>query len=135
MQGETNIFLRGLGAAPAPWQHKSVNLGLPNRRDEIVDYEGRNIIDFALPGGGYTIEEYRNTLALVANAPNLLAALVELVYNQRELLGAVPEPALLELIKNCGGPDLTHVVEQVEQVEPQPKKWNNTTQSSERLLE
>ena len=62
MQGETNIFLRGLGAAPAPWQHKSVNLGLPNRRDEIVDYEGRNIIDFALPGGGYTIEEYRNTI-------------------------------------------------------------------------
>jgi hypothetical protein len=134
MQGETNIFLRGLNCAPAPWQHKSVNLGLPNRRDEIVDYEGRNIIDFALPGGGYTIEEYRNTLALVANAPNLLAALVELVYNQKELLGAVPEPALLELIKNCGGPDLTQAQAEA-QPKPQPKKWNNTTQSSERLLE
>jgi hypothetical protein len=133
MQGETNIFLRGLRAAPAPWQHKSVNLGLPNRRDEIVDYEGRNIIDFALPGGGYTIEEYRNTLALVANAPNLLAALVELVYNQRELLGAVPEPALLELIKNCGGPDLTQhktIHEQTTVVEPEAQP----PAANERLL-
>jgi hypothetical protein len=133
MQGETNIFLRGLRAAPAPWQHKSVNLGLPNRRDEIVDYEGRNIIDFALPGGGYTIEEYRNTLALVANAPNLLAALVELVYNQRELLGAVPEPALLELIKTCGGPDLTQhktIHEQTTVVEPEAQP----PAANERLL-
>lgn len=133
MQGETNIFLRGLRAAPAPWQHKSVNLGLPNRRDEIVDYEGRNIIDFALPGGGYTIEEYRNTLALVANAPNLLAALVELVYNQRELLGAVPEPALLELILQCGGPDLTQhktIHEQTTVAEPKA----HTPAANERLL-
>ena len=122
MQGETNIFLRGLRAAPAPWQHKSVNLGLPNRRDEIVDYEGRNIIDFALPGGGYTIEEYRNTLALV-----------ELVYNQRELLGAVPEPALLELILQCGGPDLTQhktIHEQTTVVEPEAQP----PAANERLL-
>ena len=132
MQGETNIFLRGLKAAPAPWQHKVVNAGTALRRDEIVNYEGRNIIDFVLPGGDYTSVEYKNTIALVANAPNLLAALIELVYNQQELLGATPEPALLELILQCGGPDLTQVVADEK---PKPQTWNNAQQSSERLLE
>ena len=54
------------------------------------------------------------------------------MYNQRELLGATPEPALLELILQCGGPDLTQVVADEK---PKPQTWNNAAQSSERLLE
>ena len=131
MQGETNIFLRGLKAAPAPWQHKTVNRGLPDRRDEIVDYEGNNIIDLTLPGGNYTTAQYRNTIALTVNAPRMLAALIELAYNQKELAGVEVDPKLLQLIADCGGPDLTPTEEVVE---PKPQTWNNATQSSERLL-
>lgn len=134
MQGETNIFLRGLKSTPAPWQHKIVNAGTALRRDEIVNYEGTNIIDFHLPGGDYTTTEYKNTIALVANAPNLLAALIELVYTQKELLGATPEPALYKLIQDCGGPDLSETPQTEATQQPKPQTWNNATQSSERLL-
>ena len=133
MQGETNIFLRGLKAAAAPWQHKVVHAGEPLRRDEIVDYEGRNIINFSLPGGNYTPQQYRNTIALITLAPNLLAALIELVYNQRELAGIEVDPKLLQLIADCGGPDLTEHNNSPEPT-PEPQTWNNSTQSSERLL-
>ena len=133
MQGETNIFLRGLKAAPAPWQHKVLHSGEPLRRDEIVDYEGRNIINFAVPGGNYTTAQYRNTIALTVNAPRMLAALIELAYNQQELVGVEVDPKLLQLIADCGGPDLTPTEEVVEP-EPKPQTWNNSTQSSERLL-
>ena len=134
MQGETNIFLRGLKAAPAPWQHKVVHAGEPLRRDEIVDYEGNNIIDLVLPGGNYTPQQYRNTIALITLAPNLLAALIELVYNQRELAGIEVDPKLLQLIADCGGPDLTPKQQELKDTEPKPQTWNNATQSSERLL-
>ena len=133
MQGETNIFLRGLKAAAAPWQHKVVHAGEPLRRDEIVDYEGRNIINFSLPGGNYTTQQYRNTIALITLAPNLLAALIELVYNQRELAGIEVDPKLLQLIADCGGPDLTENNNTVKP-QPEPQTWNNAAQSSERLL-
>jgi hypothetical protein len=134
MQGETNIFLRGLKAAPAPWQHKVVHAGEPLRRDEIVDYEGNNIIDLVLPGGNYTTQQYLNTIALITLAPNLLAALIELVYNQRELAGIEVDPKLLQLIADCGGPDLTPKQQELKDTEPKPQTWNNSTQSSERLL-
>ncbi len=133
MQGETNIFLRGLKAAPAPWQHKTVNRGLPDRRDEIVDYEGNNIIDLTLPGGNYTTTQYRNTIALTVNAPRMLAALIELAYNQRELAGVEMDDRLLQLIADCGGPDLLAKPPE-QQPQPKPQTWNNATQSSERLL-
>ena len=131
MQGETNIFLRGLKAAPAPWQHKIVHAGEPLRRDEIVDYEGNNIIDLVLPGGNYTPQQYRNTIALITLAPNLLAALIELAYNQQQLVGIEVDPKLLQLIADCGGPDL---IDKPKDTEPKPQTWNNATQSSERLL-
>ena len=137
MQGETNIFLRGLKAAAAPWQHKVVHAGEPLRRDEIVDYEGNNIIDLVLPGGNYTTQQYLNTIALITLAPNLLAALIELVYNQRLLGGVEVDPSLIQLIIDAGGPDLT---EHNNSPEPEnnnttePQTWNNAAQSSERLL-
>jgi len=134
MQGETNIFLRGLKAAPAPWQHKVVHAGEPRRRDEIVDYEGNNIIDLVLPGGNYTPQQYRNTIALITLAPNLLAALIELAYNQQQLVGIEVDPKLLQLIADCGGPDLTPKQQELKDTEPKPQTWNNATQSSERLL-
>jgi hypothetical protein len=134
MQGETNIFLRGLKAAPAPWQHKVVHAGEPRRRDEIVDYEGNNIIDLVLPGGNYTPQQYRNTIALITLAPNLLAALIELAYNQQQLVGIEVDPKLLQLIADCGGPDLTPKQQELKDTEPKPQTWNNSTQSSERLL-
>ena len=137
MQGETNIFLRGLKAAPAPWQHKVVHAGEPRRRDEIVDYEGNNIIDLVLPGGNYTPQQYLNTIALITLAPNLLAALIELVYNQRLLGGVEVDPSLIQLIADCGGPDLTehnNTPEPTTEPTPEPQTWNNSTQSSERLL-
>jgi hypothetical protein len=134
MQGETNIFLRGLKAAPAPWQHKVVHAGEPLRRDEIVDYEGNNIIDLVLPGGNYTTQQYLNTIALITLAPNLLAALIELAYNQQQLVGIEVDPKLLQLIADCGGPDLTPKQQELKDTEPKPQTWNNSTQSSERLL-
>jgi hypothetical protein len=134
MQGETNIFLRGLKAAPAPWQHKVVHAGEPRRRDEIVDYEGNNIINLVLPGGNYTPQQYRNTIALITLAPNLLAALIELAYNQQQLVGIEVDPKLLQLIADCGGPDLTPKQQELKDTEPKPQTWNNSTQSSERLL-
>ena len=132
MQGETNIFLRGLKAAPAPWQHKVLHSGEPLRRDEVVDYEGRNIINFSTPGGNYTVQQYRNTVALTTNAPRMLAALIELAYNQQQLAGIQVDERLLQLIADCGGPDLTPKPQT--ETEPKPQTWNNATQSSERLL-
>jgi len=139
MQGETNIFLRGLKAAPAPWQHKVVHAGEPRRRDEIVDYEGNRIIDLVLPGGNYTPQQYLNTIALITLAPNLLAALIELVYNQRLLGGVEVDPSLIQLIIAAGGPDLTEHNNTTEHnytttPKPEPQTWNNAAQSSERLL-
>ena len=63
----------------------------------------------------------------------MLAALIELAYNQKELAGVEVDPKLLQLIADCGGPDLT---ENNNTVKPQPKPqtWNNAAQSSERLL-
>jgi len=133
MQGETNIFLRGLKAAPAPWQHKVIHSGEPLRRDEIVDYEGRNIINFTTPGGNYTVAQYRNTIALTVNAPRMLAALIELAYNQQQLSGIEVDDRLLQLIADCGGPDLREQQTDAD-TQPKPQKWNNATQSSERLL-
>lgn len=133
MRGENNLFLKAVAVAQPPWQHKTVNPGRSQRLDQIVDLSGRPIIDFHLPGGDYTPEQYRKTIALVEHAPQLLAALTELAFNM-EQHNIIATEEIAQMIYDCGGADLRdHYAAKranLEQAQSRkPQQWNNATQS------
>ena len=126
MKGENNIFLRGMNTVPVPWQHKVINAG-PDRRDVIADYEGNHICTLEPTNENFRPEQYRRTYALIAHAPLLLAALTEYALEQ-DVQGKLTEK-LAALLRDAGGIDVTHRAQQPVKQDPQPKIWDNASQS------
>ena len=125
MRGENSITLRNMRCAPAPWHTKPTNSNENTRLDWILDLEGHEICHLPQTNQNFSPEQYRNTLALIQHAPQLLAALIE---QSAAILhsGGKPNPNTLKLIVAAGGPDLTAAKQPAVQ---KPKKWNNSTQS------
>lgn len=126
MKGENNIFLRGIHTVPVPWQHKVINAG-PDRRDVIADYEGNHICTLEPTNEHFRPEQYRRTYALLQHAPLLLAALTEYALEQ-DVQGKLT-PKLAELLRDAGGIDVTARAKKPVTQDPQPKIWDNGSQS------
>ena len=110
---QNNAFLKYLKVSDAPWQLKQRHSDIPNEPiTELRDLHGNHIAD--IPSSRVIRPEAQraNRLA-IRHAPQLLAALIEYVYHAHTN-GIAIHADLVQLIKNSGGPDLSHVVDKDE---------------------
>lgn len=99
-----NAFLQNLNLAPPPWHNKVTGAGT-HATHTVHDLTGRTLANIAPQGGTVKGTTYRNTLAAITHAPQLLAALLEAQY-LLDSLGYPPTQSLRDLVLNSGGPDL-----------------------------
>ena len=114
-----------------PWHVKTDSPNTNDRRDYVCNVQGRPILELSPAGGDYTVEQYTNVRNIASTWPELLAALIEATLSLEEA-GIKPTATLVELIKHCGGPDLHSRMNSKPIGKPEPRKWNNATQSTEK---
>lgn len=105
MHKADNIFLQNHKHNPAPWQNKTV-AGKRNGEPRYVlqDRDGVEIAHLSCTTS-ITPEQFKNNRKLIEHAPEMLAALVELLY-AADTQGIRIEPRLYALVAAAGGPEI-----------------------------
>ena len=125
MHKPDNIFLQNHRHNPAPWQNKTV-AGKRNGEPRYVlqDRDGAEIAHLFC-NTSITPEQFKHNRKLVEHAPEMLAALVELLY-AADTQGINIEPKLYELVAAAGGPEIKPgsklVHTEPETIAPEPVK-------------
>jgi len=105
----SSLFLNNSPHAQGPWQLKRG--GVPNDPTyTLIDFYGNPIARLCLPDNpdrSYSPEQFRHTQNLLLRAPRLLAALTEYAFLEDAANGGITQE-LADLIRECGGRDLTH---------------------------
>jgi hypothetical protein len=108
MNRSASIFVQGIRTNPGPWHIKTV--GVHNRPEfQLCDFHGTPIAYILPPDNGISVEQFKQNCNAIKNTPLLLAALTEFAYSQTAQ-GIDPTDALIQLLKESGGVDITKQV-------------------------
>lgn len=103
MHNADNLFLQNHRHSPAPWQSKTV-AGRRNGEPRYI-LQDRDGVEISVLhcNTSITAEQFKNNRKLQEHAPELLAALVELLFHAESQAVQI-DPRLYQLVAAAGGP-------------------------------